>query len=243
MWQYGDKMDLSNNTITSIMANKSFGVCYEPIISLKDMSTIGYEALSRFKHLGKSIPPDIFFKTIHHDIELFFYVETILKEFQIQNKPKGKKLFLNLDPDVAIEPNHVSFWVNLFNSNKKIIIEIIENSDEESAEYIEHFMDWMDEYKIPYAYDDYAKPNSIFFTSLLHRSHTIKLDIDFLKTIRKNKNYIEFAKGIVNYAKASHKYTILEGVEHKCDLELAKEIGVDFVQGYLFKENFVTVWK
>ena len=39
------------------------------------------------------------------------------------------------------------------------------------------------------------------------------------------------------------KQTILEGVESELDLELAKEIGVDFVQGYLFKKEFITKWK
>lgn len=45
-------MNLTNNDITSIMANGNFGVCYEPIKSLKDMQTIGYEALSRFRSRG-----------------------------------------------------------------------------------------------------------------------------------------------------------------------------------------------
>ena len=121
-------------------------------------------------------------------------------------------------------------------------IEIIENSDEESAQDVEYFMDWMDEYNLPYAYDDYAKPNSMFFSSLLHRSNTIKLDIDFIKTIKNNKAYIELAKGVVKYATLSNKYTILEGIEHEYDLEVAKEIGVDFVQGYYFQEQFILKW-
>jgi EAL domain-containing protein (putative c-di-GMP-specific phosphodiesterase class I) len=236
-------MNLNKNIITSIMSSEDFGVCYEPVINLKDMNIVGYEALSRFKIGGRLISPADFFRTIHEDIELFFYIETIIKKFQLDNRPEGKKLFLNLDPDIAIDPSHTSFWVKCFNKHKEIIIEIIENSDEESAQGIENFMDWMDEYNMPYAYDDYAKPNSMFFTSLLHRANTIKLDIDFLRTIRKNYSYIEIAKGVVNYANASSKYTVLEGVENKSDLELAKEIGVDFVQGYLFKSKFITKWK
>jgi len=236
-------MNLTNNDITSIMANENFGVCYEPIICLKDMKTVGYEALSRFRSRGKLISPAEFFKSIHDDIELFFYIETILKEFQLKNRPKGKKLFLNLDPDIAIDPNHIAFWVKLFNVQKEIVIEIIENSDEESAQDIENFMDWMDEYNLPYAYDDYAKPNSMFFASLLHRADSIKLDMDFLKIIRKNNAYIEMAKGVVNYARRTSKYTILEGVESEYDLELAREMGVDFVQGYLFKKEFILTWK
>lgn len=235
-------MDLNNNIITTIMANGNYGVNYEPIICLKEMKTVAYEALSRFMCKGNMISPASFFKSIHDDIELFFYIETILKKFQLDNRPDDKKLFLNVDPDIAIDSNHIEFWVKLFNSHDNILIEIIENSDEESAQDIEYFMDWMDEYNLPYAYDDYSKPNSMFFSSLLHRSNTIKLDIDFLRSIKKNKAYIEIAKGVANYARLSNKYTILEGIESESDLSIAREIGVDFVQGYLFKEQFILKW-
>lgn len=50
------------------------------------------------------------------------------------------------------------------------------------------------------------------------------------------------AKGLLNYAHRSHRETILDGIESELDLELAKEIGVDFVQGYLFKKEFITKW-
>lgn len=185
------------------------------------METIGYEALSRFRSWGKSVPSYDFFKSIHNN--------TVLKKFQLSNRLSDTKLFINLDPDIAIDPNHIAFWVNFFDSHEKVVIEIIKKSDEDSAEDIEHFMDWLDEYSLPYAYDDYAKPNSMFFTSLLHRADTLKLDIDFLRTIRKNNPYIEMAKGLVNYAHLSNKQSILEGVESESDLELAREIGVDFI--------------
>lgn len=201
------------DAISSIMANESFGVCYEPIIELDSMQIFAYEALSRFKHGSITVSPYEFFKNVHQDIELFFYIETTLKKFQLRHKPLNKKLFLNLDPDVAINDNHVAFWIDFFQNTTDVVVEIIENSDEESAEDVEHFMDWMDEYEIPYAYDNFAKPNSMFFTSLLCRAQIIKLDIDILRKIRAHKEYIEFAKGIVKYAKASHKQTILEGIE------------------------------
>lgn len=47
----------------------------------------------------------------------------------------------------------------------------------------------------------------------------------------------------MNYARKTSKYSILEGVETESDLELAREMGVDFVQGYLFKKEFILTWK
>ncbi|MBL1244013.1 MAG: EAL domain-containing protein [Sulfurimonas sp.] len=231
------------DAVSSIMANESYGVSYEPIIDLTSMEIFAYEALSRFKHGSIVVSPYEFFKNAHQDIELFFYIETILKKFQLNNKPSEKKLFLNLDPDVAISDNHVAFWIDFFQDTKDVVVEIIENSDEESAEDVEHFMDWMDEYEIPYAYDDFAKPNSIYFTSLLCRANLIKLDMDVLTRIKQHPPYIEVIKGIVNYAKKSSKKTILEGIEDSADLKIAKTLEVDYIQGYMFKDKFINIWK
>ncbi len=235
-------MNLNNSDIVGIMAEGSYGVCYEPIIELKSMDTIGYEALSRFKHKGKILPPDIFFKTIHNNNELFFYVESILKKFQLKHRVDNKTLFLNLDPDVSINETQVEFWVDLFQNSKNVVIEIIENSDEESVEDIENFMEWLETYQLPFAYDDFGKPNAIFFASLLHRANYIKLDIYFLQTITKELSYIEVLRGMVKFAKLKGKKTILEGVQREEDLQIAKDVDVDYVQGYLFKNEFISVW-
>jgi len=173
---------------------------------------------------------------------MFFYVESIMKKFQLKHRPNNKTLFLNLDPDVSLQDAQIDFWINLLNSQENIVVEIIENSDEESVDDISNFMDWMQINGIEYAYDDYGKPNSIFFHSLLETALYIKLDIHFLRSIKIDKSYQELLIGVVKYAKAKHKFTILEGVETDADLAIAKLLDVDYVQGYLFKNKFITHW-
>ncbi|MEA2100496.1 MAG: EAL domain-containing protein, partial [Campylobacterota bacterium] len=236
-------MKLTKNIITSIMANEDYGVCYEPIVDVKSMQTVAYEALSRFKNGNKNIAPNIFFKSLHEDLELFFYMESIIKKFQIDNRPKDKKLFLNLDPDIAIKQTHVFHWIDLFSLDEDIVIEVIENSNDENIEHIEYFIDWMKEYKIKFAYDDLLKPNCLFIDSILKDASILKFDINFIQTVREDKAYMEIVKGYVNYANKSNKQTIMEGIETENDLEIAKEIGVCFVQGYLFKDKFIKHWK
>lgn len=206
------------------------------------MEIIGYEALSRFKYKNELISPNSFFKIAHDDVDFFFYIESVLKQFQLKHRIKDKKLFLNLDPDICIQESQIEFWVEQFTSYEDIVIEIIENSDEESIEDVKYFMEWMDLYKLPYAYDDFGKPSSIFFASLLDKSAYLKLDIYFLQTIKVQPSYLEILKGIVKFAKLNNKFTILEGVETECDLQIANDAGVDYIQGYLFKNEFITIW-
>ena len=234
--------NLTINDVSAIMASGNYGVSYEPIIDIKNMDIVAYEALSRFVYKGKNIAPNIFFKTIHENKNLFFYVESVLKKFQLKHRVINKKLFINLDPDICILENQIEFWVGLFQKHQDVTIEIIENSDEESVEDIEHFIEWMDMYKLSYAYDDFGKPNSLFFALLLEKSNYIKFDIHFLRTIKTQSSYIEILIGLVKYAKANFKYTILEGVETQKDLQIAKSAGVDYIQGYLFKNKFISIW-
>ncbi|WP_294885569.1 MULTISPECIES: EAL domain-containing protein [unclassified Sulfurimonas] len=51
--------------------------------------------------------------------------------------------------------------------------------------------------------------------------------------------FTEVVRGICNYAHKLGKEVILEGIETEDDLYLAKECRVDFVQGFLFKEQFI----
>lgn len=235
--------ELTLSDVGSIVASGNYGVCYEPIIDLNTMEVFAYEALSRFRCKYNNITPDVFFKTIHENIDLFFLVESLLKQFQLKHRIQGKKLFLNLDPDTCVHERHVEFWVHLFENNQDVIIEITENSDEENVEDIEEFIEWLDMYNLPYAYDDFGKPNSIYFASLLRKCQFIKLDIYFLRTIRTEVSYMETLRGIVLCAKLNKQYTVLEGVETLDDLEIARSVGVDYIQGYLFKDKFTTLWK
>lgn len=233
---------LTKSDITSIMVSGNYGVCYEPIVNREDRKIIGYEALSRFKYKNELITPNSFFKIAHDDVDFFFYIESVLKQFQLRNRIKDKKLFLNLDPDICIQESQIEFWVEQFTSYEDIVIEIIENSDEESIEDVKYFMEWMDLYKLSYAYDDFGKPSSIFFASLLDKSAYLKLDIYFLQTIKVQPSYLEILKGMVRFAKLNNKFTILEGVETEYDLQIANDAGVDYIQGYLFKSEFITIW-
>lgn len=236
-------MNINKNDITYMMANDNYGVCYEPIVRISDTEIIGYEALSRFKIRDRLCPPDKVFKIIHDDIELFYFIETLLKKFQLKNRPKDKTLFLNIDPDVAVCPIHIESWVNFFKNAKDTVIEIIENSDEDNVEDVEHLMEWLDEYNLRYAYDDYGKANSMFFTTLFQRANVIKFDMGYLKIIKTDPLYIEVLKGSLKYAKAKNKMTILEGIETIEDLEIAKSIGIEYAQGYLYKKEFINKWK
>ena len=46
---------------------------------------------------------------------------------------------------------------------------------------------------------------------------------------------------LIDYAKKSNKQVILEGIETEEDLDFAKKLGVDYVQGFLYRPQFINV--
>jgi EAL domain-containing protein (putative c-di-GMP-specific phosphodiesterase class I) len=89
---------LECNDVVKILESKSFWTEYEPVVDVKSGKIFGYEALARFVHHGKNLPPAPVFELTHHDTTLFFELEKTLKKMQIAHRPKCGLLFINIDP-------------------------------------------------------------------------------------------------------------------------------------------------
>ncbi|KAB7882001.1 EAL domain-containing protein [Poseidonibacter ostreae] len=226
-----------------LIKNAQYETKYEPLISTKDDSIYGYEALSKFEINQETISTEEIFRKLHHNNTLFFELEKRNKQLQINNFFDNKKLFLNFDADIVNSFEQKSYWEQfLKNCNKDIVVEITENGsdDETSMQIIHNFSLWLKNRGIESALDDFAKEGSMFSFFLMDKSKYIKVDKSFLKQIKKNPNYIEYIKGILKTIKLNKQFSIIEGIELKEDYLFAKEIGFDYMQGYFFN-NLVII--
>jgi EAL domain-containing protein (putative c-di-GMP-specific phosphodiesterase class I) len=230
-----------NNNLVYILTNQSFYSEYQPIVDISKDEIYGYEALARFEVKGKSISPMEIFDICHDgDYDKLFVLESLLKKYQVENRPDSdKKLFLNLDAHSFNTYYGKEFWLNFFKDLDNIVVEIVENSEVYNNVHIDRFIDFLDMYFIDFAIDDFCKDDSIFSTKILSKSRIVKLDKGFLRSIERDKAYKEVLKGYLNYFNASNKMAILEGVESSRDLELAKELGIKYVQGFYYKDRFI----
>lgn len=226
-----------------LIKNAKYETKYEPLISARDDTIYGYEALSKFEINNEIINTEDIFRKLHHNNKLFFELEKRNKELQVNNFFDDKKLFLNFDADIVNSFEQKSYWEEfLKNCNKDIVVEITENGsdDETSMEIIHNFSSWLNKKGIASALDDFAKEGSMFSFYLMDKSKYIKVDKSFLKQIRKNPNYIEYIKGILKTIKLNGQLSIIEGIEMEKDYQFAKEIGFDYMQGYFFN-NLVVI--
>jgi len=229
-----------NSQIVQIISTHAYYAQYQPIIDVKSGDIYAYEALARFSLDGINLPPNETFALCHEDNDTLFLLESMVKKFQLKHRPKDQKLFINLDPDSFINPDYKKFWVELFSKERNIVVEIIENSDDENIEDIESFISFLNQEHITYALDDFFQDNALFSSALFLNAPIVKLDKVFFTRIRQAPHYKEFLRGIINFCRLSDKIVILEGVETKEELLLAQELNIPYVQGFLFKEQFIT---
>lgn len=228
-------------TLSAILQTKNFHTEYEPILSLDTGKIFGYEALARFYIEGERISPEFVFQELHKDTELFFEFEKNLKRFQIENRPKGKNLFLNLDPHVCKNQAQADSWNELFTKKKNIVCEIIENTDSTLIEETRFCMDALKSSNVPIALDDMGGKRNLFCFDFLEYSNFIKFDKHWLHLFKTKESYKNIAWGFLDFARESNIQCILEGIETQEDLLIAAEMRFPLVQGYLFQSKNILV--
>jgi EAL domain-containing protein (putative c-di-GMP-specific phosphodiesterase class I) len=87
-----------------------------------------------------------------------------------------------------------------------------------------------------FALDDFGTGYGSF-TYLKHLPVTfIKIDLEFVRYLALDPSDEKIVKSIIAVAQNFGVQTIAEGVEHATTLELLRELGVDYAQGYLIGE-------
>ncbi|NQY95346.1 MAG: EAL domain-containing protein [Campylobacteraceae bacterium] len=228
--------------LKALICTAKYVTKYEPILNTNDLDIYAYEALSKFEIRRESITTEDIFRELHKNNQLFFYLEKRNKKLQVDNFTEDKKLFLNFDADIFVTSEQKLYWQNFLQPIKdNIVVEITENGsdDESSADTIHKFSKWLRENKIDTALDDYAQDGTMFSFKLMNESKYVKIDKSFLREINKNKNFFYYLEGFVKTMKLNGKKTIIEGVETLEDLQIAKDVNSDYVQGYLFKNQII----
>lgn len=222
------------------MIEKNKFVCeYQPIICIKTQKIHGYEALARFKIDDQPIPPNVIFNFLHQDLAMLFLLETEVKKFQIKHRPQNTLLFLNLDPDCCESQNHLNYWKSQFEQASDLVVEIIENTRVSNLDKIKQLMQHLNKSGISVALDDFGAADRLFCFDLLERTNYLKLDIHWFEYLDRSNPYKLLLLGLINFAKAQNIKCIFEGIETPQKLKLAEELGVDYVQGFLFREHFI----
>ena len=90
------------------------------------------------------------------------------------------------------------------------------------------------------ALDDVGGSKNLFSFDLLENVQVIKFDGGWLERLKNSADYRPLLEGLLKFSHLRGIQSVLEGVETPEHFRLAQELGVDMVQGFLFKDSFLT---
>lgn len=218
---------------------------FQPIISLRDGSIFGHEALSRVTCDSPFSNIELLFESaaIHNrlwDLELLCRTTALEAAYKFMIPPYDKKLFLNVDPNIIHDDSFKKGFTKSFLHQFEIIpgniiFEITERNIikdfEGFASTIDHYKG--QEYKI--AIDDAGAGYSGLNLISEIRPHFIKLDMKLIRGIDTDQLKVALVKGMVEVSKVSGISLIAEGIETLEELDTLIQLGVQYGQGYLIQ--------
>ncbi len=222
-------------------------VFYQPQMDLKDNSLIGMEALLRWNHPEKGMVSPGDFIPLAEETGLIESIgEWVLRTSCTQNKAWQ---------DEGYPPVCVSVNMSARQFYQKNIIELVASVLEETgleAQYLEleltesiimHDVEstittlkGLKKMGVKLAIDDFGTGySSLSYLKLFPIDH-LKIDRSFVFNISSNGNDAAIAASVVVLAHSMNLKVVAEGVETVEQLDILREQGCDYVQGYFFSK-------
>ena len=220
---------------------------YQPIISMRDRSISGFEALLRWSHRSRgAISPNEFIPLAEETGLIYDLGQWVLKKACEQiagwNKDKSKEeqleISINLSGRQFSDPNLVGGIVeNIEKSgfNAEFLkIEITESALMENAQRSVSMLNQLKDLNIKVCVDDFGTGYSSL--SYLHTFpiDTLKIDRSFVHDMSRNFRNMEIIRTIIMLAHNLKLDVIAEGVETAEQYAQLSALGCQFAQGFYF---------
>jgi diguanylate cyclase (GGDEF)-like protein len=211
---------------------------FQPIMDLKNNEIKIHELLMRIDLDDVLLNAGTFIETaeslgVVHQMD-YMVIEKAFQKIQATNY-QGI-LFINLSPKALMIGEFlkkIDILALKYSINKEhIVFEITERETVKSFVLLEKFVHNLKLEGFRFAIDDFGSGFSTFHYIKKFPIDFIKIDGEFILNIHQDKKDRAFVKSIVALAKELGVYSVAEFVENEDTLNLLKEMGVDYVQGY-----------
>jgi len=212
---------------------------YEPLVSLGSGRTVAWEALARFRrHDGRLAAPDHVLAALDPDPGLRLRAELSLKLHQIEHAPR-QPLFVNLDPTSFLRAGDArrNPFLTLFSwSRTRVIVEVIESLATADAVRAGRMFAALRGRGLRFALDDVGAAGGLVTFEALAEAHVIKFDKSLVPRLREPRARA-LVQALGRMARETGARTVLEGIETTAEYALARELGLDLAQGFLFRDR------
>ncbi len=223
------------NIIKQAVDNRDIISYYQPILDLKKGVIDKYETLVRMRHNGEILSPASFLHIAKQSRNYFKVTEIMVEEALRQLCRHQVTLSINISIEDIANGDMCHFIIQKLKESehaKQIIFEILESENIQSYDQITYFIGEVKKYGAKIAIDDFGSGYSNFLHVLELEADFLKIDGSLIKRIHEDRQSRILVEGIVDFSNRLGMKTIAEFVEDETILEILKEIGVDYAQGY-----------
>lgn len=231
----GDKR-LYREKLRDLIESDKLVCYYQPIVCLTDNRVVHHEALLRIEDAGKVIYPD---KILPDFEDSYFYSRISMKilEFNIEKLRENKnfRISVNLSSDDLLNDSILSILIKNKDLSSRLLIEILENKFIDYNK-IEIVIQKLKLFGYSICIDDFGTGYSNFDHLLNLSIDYLKLDGSMIKNIHVDNRAHIIIKTLVKFCMDNNIKVIAEYVENQEIVDLLKEFGVDYGQGYHFSK-------
>ena len=229
--------------IEQALMDSAFQLYYQPILEIKTGLISHYEVLIRMREKDGSLGMPSHFIPIAertgqiHSIDRYVLRETISHIAHL-TRSTGQEinLSINLSGRVVDDPELLPLLKQLLNLSgvkpQNLVFELTETATLADMASAEQLMREIRELGCRFAMDDFGVGFSSFYYLRELPLDIVKIDGSFIRQLPNSPEDRIFVKALTELASGLHKLTVAEFVEDAETLEMVRQIGVDYAQGY-----------
>lgn len=235
--KYNSDFILSNNSeyISKFIENKELKYAFQPIVSLKNLQILGYEAFMRPTSGNIKSPYGVLrmakSQSKLDSIEKMTWLNAIEEYHKQPKSHSNAKLFINSFSSISLSDEDKEFLrLNYGDLIEHVVMEIIDH---------EHInLDTLDDAKFQYMWsckvsiDDFDEDYSEHISNICLNSNFMKVDMSIIRNIDSDAGKQKIFKKLVEIAHYKHIEVIAEGVETQEELTMIISLGADYAQGF-----------
>jgi EAL domain-containing protein (putative c-di-GMP-specific phosphodiesterase class I) len=224
-----------------IILDGDIDVVYQPVVDVKTSEVLGYEALSRGPRDTIFEKPMAMFSCsqeagMARDLDLLCQRRALDGARRLA---RGKKLFMNTLPASLLDPafrDHLLLDLphDLPASPEDIVIEI---ADRDAIGDYDLFGQEIAELRsrgFRFAVDDVGTGSGTLHTIAEIRPDYIKIDGSLIRDAQTSLVKQEMLRSLSQVAHSIEAVVVAEGIESETELEVVKQCGIEYGQGFLF---------
>ncbi|CCO22068.1 EAL domain-containing protein [Maridesulfovibrio hydrothermalis] len=233
--------------LRAAMASDELFLDYQPIYSIENNETVGFEALIRWNHPRRGlVMPGEFIPMAEESGLIFELGSWVITEACRQMKSwldrydNASKMMMSINisgrqfSQPTLVDNILSNLMDFDLPPHNIKVEITETAIMERAQQAVEMLQRLKTAGVLVSIDDFGTGYSSMSNLQEFPLDQLKIDLSFVRKMRDSVENVEIVKAIVNLAHNLGLNVVAEGVEYMEQQELLKDMGCEFGQGYLY---------